>query len=194
LLALFDFDGTLTQCDTLFDLARQTVGPGRYYAGLASLAPQLAAHQLGWLTATAAKERFLRQYYQGWPAERFAQACAAYCAQHLPLRLRPAGLSRLKWHQEQGHRVCIVSASAEDWIRPWAEPLGIEVLATRLELRGGALTGQLASPNCNGPEKVARIKAHLDPGQYATIYAYGDSSGDREMLALAHQPGYRSFH
>ncbi len=193
MLALFDFDGTLTRCDTLFDLARQAVGPGAYYLGLAALAPGLAAHKLGQVSATAAKERFLRQYYHGWPTERFAQACATYCARHLPQRLRPAGLARLQWHQAQGHRVCIVSASAEDWIRPWAEPMGLEVLATKLEVQAGALTGRLASPNCNGPEKVARIKAHFDLSQFAQIYAYGDSPGDREMLALAHQPGYRCF-
>src|SRR5207247_1629419 len=69
---------------------------------------------------------------------------------------------------------------------PIGRRLGFDaVLATRLEVDGaGVLTGQLAGANCRGPEKVARLRAWRGD-TLVVAYAYGDSAGDREMLAVA---------
>jgi phosphoserine phosphatase len=67
------------------------------------------------------------------------------------------------------------------------------IIATRLEIVDNRLTGKLASPNCYGPQKVERIRAALDLSRYGRIFAYGDSRGDREMLALADEKHYRFF-
>jgi HAD superfamily phosphoserine phosphatase-like hydrolase len=85
-----------------------------------------------------------------------------------------------------------VSASADLWLKDWCTQEGIaDLLATQLEVVNGVLTGNLASANCRGPEKVRRIQELLDIRDYERIFAYGDSSGDQEMLALAHEAWYR---
>jgi phosphatidylglycerophosphatase C len=91
--------------------------------------------------------------------------------------------------------VTIVSASPELYIRPWAERIGVtEVIASRLAFAEGRFTGRLLGANCFGPEKARRIEAELGPSGAARIYAYGDSEGDREMLALATHGHLRKFH
>jgi phosphatidylglycerophosphatase C len=55
---------------------------------------------------------------------------------------------------------------------------------------GGMLTGEVVGGlNNRGPEKVARLKAWLDaryrPGSEVELWAYGDSPGDAELLAIA---------
>ncbi|AGY92580.1 hypothetical protein SPICUR_08125 [Spiribacter curvatus] len=62
-----------------------------------------------------------------------------------------------------------------------------------MERRNGRLTGELAGPNCRGAEKVVRLRALLDPAAYHPIYAYGDTAGDTEMLALADHATYRGL-
>jgi phosphoserine phosphatase len=57
----------------------------------------------------------------------------------------------------------------------------------------GVLTGQFDGHNCYGQEKVRRIQAALDLAHYEHIYAYGDSSGDKPMLALADEAFYKPF-
>ena len=50
------------------------------------------------------------------------------------------------------------------------------------------LTGRMAGPNCRGPEKVARLEEWLAArcdGEPAHVFAYGDSAGDRDLLARA---------
>lgn len=55
------------------------------------------------------------------------------------------------------------------------------------------LSGYFATPNCYGAQKAIRIKARYDLAKYDEIYAYGDSKGDREMLALATHAFYKNF-
>jgi phosphatidylglycerophosphatase C len=56
----------------------------------------------------------------------------------------------------------------------------------------GRITGALDGPNCRGPEKVVRLQAAF--GQDVRLAAaYGDTAGDREMLAIAETRGYRVF-
>lgn len=62
-------------------------------------------------------------------------------------------------------------------------------IATKLEQKDGKLTGKFNGNNCYGTEKVLRIKEKYNLKEFEKIYAYGDSKGDREMLALAHE-GY----
>lgn len=97
------------------------------------------------------------------------------------------------WHKEQGDRVVLVSASFEEYLGVWARKIGIEVIATKMEVQGGKLTGRLATPNCYGAQKVARIRAQIDLTQFDEIYAYGDTRGDKEMLEIAKHKFYRVF-
>jgi HAD superfamily phosphoserine phosphatase-like hydrolase len=93
----------------------------------------------------------------------------------------------LKKHQAEGDRVIIVSASMRCWLQPWCDKNNIELLSTQLEFKNGEFTGRFLTKNCHGKEKENRIKELLNLKDYETIYAYGDSSGDTQMLALAHK-------
>lgn len=192
-LALFDLDGTLTRRDTLSDLLYRSFGAVDCLRAGLRLAPHLLGAAIGAVERDVAKVRLLRHFFGGMASGGFDRLAADYAREHLPALLRPAAEARLHWHLRQGHRVVVVSASAEDWIRPWAEPLGVEVLATRLARANGCLTGDLEGPNCRGAEKVERIRALLEPTAYRPVHAYGDSAGDHAMLALADYPVYRGL-
>jgi phosphoserine phosphatase len=66
-------------------------------------------------------------------------------------------------------------------------------LSSRLSLDAqGCVTGKLLGSNCWGIEKVARLQDWLQrPRNTYTLYAYGDSRGDLELLAAADHPYYR---
>jgi phosphatidylglycerophosphatase C len=85
-------------------------------------------------------------------------------------------------------------ATAELIVAPFARGLGADaIIGTRLASDDtGRLTGGLDGPNCRGPEKVRRLKAVF--GEDAALEAaYGDSDGDREMLAMAEERGMKVF-
>jgi phosphatidylglycerophosphatase C len=114
-------------------------------------------------------------------------------ALELAERMRPAMAERLAWHRERGHRLAMVSASLEVYLAPLGQRLGFDgILATRLEVAAdGSLTGRLEGANVRRAEKAARLRAWLDStldGRPCELWAYGDSTGDRELLAMADHP------
>jgi phosphatidylglycerophosphatase C len=133
--------------------------------------------------------------FRGVEERRLRDSATAWATVELPRLVRPAALARLRWHQSQGHRVVVATASLELLVAPWARTVGVgDVLATRLEVREGRVTGRLDGGNCRGAAKVERLRALLGDLDAFELYAYGDSRGDRELLAAARHPAYRMFH
>ena len=90
-------------------------------------------------------------------------------------------------------QIVVVSASPENWIKKWADKNDIALIATKLQTKDNLLTGYIDGINNNGDEKAVRIKAEFDLAEYSDIYCYGDSSGDKAMLALGTKAFYKPF-
>lgn len=191
-LALFDFDGTLIDRDSMLAFVHHCRGSTRFALGMLWLSPMLVAHRLKLVAAERAKVIFLRHFLGGMSRAELSSAAASF-ADRIDSFLRPGALERVVWHRSQGHDVWVVSASLDLWLSPWMERQGINVLCTRGHFDGERFTGALAGPNCNGPQKAAQIRQTLDLSAYARIYAYGDSSGDTEMFSLAHETRFKPF-
>ena len=75
--------------------------------------------------------------------------------------LRDGVKAKIKTYIEQGYELAIVSASIENWIKPWALVNNIEiVIGTQIEVdKAGVITGKFSSPNCIRQEKVDRFLA-----------------------------------
>ena len=126
-------------------------------------------------------------------AAKFKNLAEQYSFKQIANITRPKAIEKIKWHQQQGHEVVIVSASMECWLKAWCQKNTVELIATQLEIKNNKITGKFLSKNCHGIEKVNRIKETYDLSQYDYIYAYGDSRGDKEMLALADESFYKPF-
>jgi phosphatidylglycerophosphatase C len=129
------------------------------------------------------------QLLRGVPAEDLTAAALDYGRQ-LPTQFRPDTVERIRWHQEEGHEVVIVSASLRAYLDPVVEHLGLDgVCAVELEVADdGRLTGHMAGPNCRGAEKVVRLTDWLGGDTPERLWAYGNSSGDQDLLAVADEP------
>ncbi len=192
-LALFDFDGTITTRDSLPDFIQYAVGKPAYYLGLIALGPVLLLYLLGIISNHFAKEKLLAWHFKGWNLERFQQISEQYSLHKIDTMLRSEAIEKLQWHQQRGDRVIVVSASMESWLKPWCDARGLELLATRLAVSNNLLTGKFETANCHGEEKIRRVRLMVDLESFDAIYAYGDSSGDSAMLAVANHAFYRKF-
>jgi phosphatidylglycerophosphatase C len=186
-MAAFDFDGTLVAGDSLAPFLVRLLGRRRFGKVLARAStPMVVAYRSA--GRDGAKAALLRPAVAGLDAGRVRQVGEEFGA-HLARRVVPEMNRRLHWHRQQGHRLVIVSASLADYLEPFGRRMGFEtVIATRLEVDGaGYLTGRLFGANVRGPEKAARLREVMgdSPGE---LWAYGDSAGDREMLAMANHP------
>ena len=193
-LALFDFDGTLTRGDSLKHFAQPAFGQKKFAKALVAFISSLLPALVGKWDRGQSKERFLESLLGGMREEELLEAGRSFAAAMPASFFVDEALNRLAWHQRMGHRCMVVSASPEFYLTPWAKGKGIEaVLATRLEVAEGVVTGRFNGANCWGQEKVRRLQEYVgDLGPYE-IWAYGDSRGDKELLAVATHPYFRPF-
>ena len=192
-IALFDFDGTITTDDSLLKFIRFVVGDRRFLLGLVVLSPMLVLYKLKLIPNYKAKQYMLSWFFKGMSKDAFLKVANEYSLVHIDKILRPKAIEKINWHKNQGHKVVVVSASIECWLRPWCEKNGLELIATKLEIKDDIVTGKLLSKNCYGVEKVNRIKEIYNLKDFEYIYSYGDSSGDKQMLELAHEKFYKPF-
>ncbi|MFZ9481527.1 MAG: HAD-IB family hydrolase, partial [Ilumatobacteraceae bacterium] len=105
--------------------------------------------------------------------------------------LRADTLARLRWHQSRGDRTVLVSASLGQYLRPLGRRLGVDgVLCAEPRREGGVFGRGLEGANCRRAEKVRRLEEWLVAHglERAVVWAYGDSSGDTELLSRADHP------
>jgi len=194
ILVAFDFDGTLTTKDTFLAFVRFTHGLPRMLLGILRYSPWLLLMMMGRYSNGKLKERFFAYFYSGVSYEQFVQWGKEF-SHMAKAMLNTSMLKRLQWHVSEGHSLCVVSASVDEWVRPVCLKLGVdEVIATRVEVSsGGKLTGRFSSPNCYGAQKVERLLEVYSQDCLGYLYAYGDSQGDKELLEFADEGFYYSL-
>ena len=185
-VAAFDFDGTLTRRDSLLPFLARVRGWPRTLLALAQVSPRYALMVLGRGGRDAVKERLLVALLAGIERERLARVGDAYGRELARASVTPEMRQRVAWHRTQGHEIVIVSASLDVYLDPVGRALDVQrVLCTRLELDGdGTYSGRMQGGNCRGAAKATRLRDYLGDVP-AEVWAYGNSSGDAEMFAMA---------
>ena len=184
----FDFDHTLTVRDSVVPFVVRVAGLPRVAGAVVKTLPTVLS-LVRRRDNDGLKEHFAMHCLSGLDAGAASDAGLEHARRIVSSRMRADTCARLRWHQEQGDVVVIVSASFGAYMHVVGDLLEVDaVLCTELEEQDGTLTGRLDGPNCRGAEKVRRISewlaaAGLPDG--ALEIAYGDSAGDDEMLAMA---------
>jgi phosphatidylglycerophosphatase C len=201
-VAAFDFDGTLTRRDTFTVFLARGLGWPRFLWAVLRCFPWLAGYALRLVPNHVAKGKLMQVTLAGRSLAEMADWTASWLAHDFPGQLREDAMARLAWHREAGHCCVMVSASPDIYLQVVARQLGFDALiCTEMEVmgegEGGHLTGRMRTPNCHGEQKVLRLQAWALArfGETAlggvTLYAYGDTSGDKPMLRLARHAWYR---
>lgn len=192
-IAFFDLDGTITHKDTMIEFIRFTRGSFRLYFSLWVLSPMLILYGLKLYPNDKAKRHLLNWHFKGQSQTQMETWAEAFRKEVMPGLLRPAAVDCLNEHRANDVHIVIVTASMDIWLKPWIAEQKFIMIATGSTYRDGVLTGEYSTSNCYGEEKVKRITAQYDLSEYDKIFAYGDSTADKPMLALAHEGFFRPF-
>ncbi len=190
-LALFDFDGTITDKEMFRPFLSVAVNPRKLALAKLALLPIGVAYKLGVVSGRTARECAVRLCFSGVSLAQFETTGRAFVETHLRHAIRPEAMERIHWHKARGDKVVVVSGGFGSHLWHWCSQYGLELICSRLEHQSGVLTGRYAGTECSGREKVRRILEEYDLNAYATIYAYGDTREDLDMLGLAHKRFYQ---
>jgi HAD superfamily hydrolase (TIGR01490 family) len=193
-LVLFDFDGTITKKDSLKEFLFFYHGRLKVILGFFILSPVLALFVLKILPNHLAKKILLMYFFEKESIGAFNTKCNDFAIQAIPKILRSDAIKQINQHLSNRETVVVVSASPQNWVKPWCDQMGLHCIATKLEVsENQKITGNYNGKNCYGQEKVERIKEKFNLSNFEMVIAYGDSRGDREMLELAHTKYYKLF-
>ncbi|MCB9202832.1 MAG: HAD-IB family hydrolase [Flavobacteriales bacterium] len=188
-LYLFDFDGTLTKKDTLFDFLKTT--QPNYYLGFALFIPLFVLAKLNILDPARVKERFIAFFLKGKSERELQELGNQYLSKSGNLFHEKAKeyIESIKDFEDK----YIVSASLDIWVRPFANYYNFKLICTKAKMENGRYTGRYDGKNCNHTEKPRRVKQEINLEQFQEIYAFGDTKGDQGLLDLATHPHFQYF-
>ena len=169
----FDFDGTLTTKDTLLEFIRFAKGSSNFWLGFLRHIHLLVLMKLGFYPNWKAKQKVFAHFFKGMTIEDFDAICQDFAASSKHL-LRLKGIEAVNKAISEGSKVLIISASIDNWVH-------------------GVLTGRFLTKNCYGEEKVNRLKAIYPNRHDYHLTAFGDSRGDKELLAFADESHFKPF-
>jgi HAD superfamily hydrolase (TIGR01490 family) len=186
--AFFDVDGTLVDSDIVrYGVEIRTAAKGR--AGrllwMAGFLPRVPWYLALDAVSRAAFQKSFYRLYRGLPADEMERRSIALYESYVRPRLRPEALLRLQKHARKGDTVVLVTGSVEPIVRPLADDLGVRhVLAPRLEVTEGVVSGRLEGEPLAGEQKADAVRAFAGERgiDLTDSWAYGDSLDDLPML------------
>ncbi len=187
-VAVFDFDGTLTNQDSLPLFLRYCKGTGKFLWALVKSLPTLLATTVGLASRQEAKEALVTALFQGESKSELEKQGTAFAQGPLHSIIRHEVFQKFVEHHSKGDLCLLISANLDVYIIPWGNLAGFDaVLCSRLAVDSeGQITGKLQGPNCWGPEKVRRLQEFLNrPRESYILHVYGDSRGDLALLSFA---------
>lgn len=180
----FDFDGTLTNRDTLLLFILFSASKVKLITGAALFLPLVAIMKLHLLPNWKVKQLVFSFFFAGMKENDFDALCIKFSTHYRKI-LRHDMMLTLRKVLESGGQVVVVSASIDRWVASFFTGMPITVIGTQIEVREGIVTGKFKTRNCYGMEKVIRILEIFPNRDEYELVAYGDSRGDREMLDFA---------
>jgi HAD superfamily hydrolase (TIGR01490 family) len=126
----------------------------------------------------------------GGDAASLRDLCASCYQDVLIQYLSPAAVERLRWHEQRGDVIVLLSAATQFGVEPVARHLGVFYRCTELEVAGVRLTGRTLGDVCYGRGKqrwAERIGREWSI-QLKECSFYSDSYSDRVLMEQVGRP------
>ena len=192
-LYLFDFDGTLTYKDTMF-LYLKFYNSAKFNFQFLKHVPLFILLKLKLANAEKVKKSFISSILKGQLKTKIEEKSQQFFEKYYPEIIRENAIEFIQNIDREHTESYLVTASLDIWVKPFAEKFKMNLLATRAEFKKDIFTGNFVGNNCNGGEKVHRIKEALQGKKFDKTIAFGDTSGDKEMLEWANESHFEFFH
>lgn len=185
-LVLCDFDGTLIKKDSFPLFIKFHCGILKLFLGYFLFSPIIILYYLNLLDGETFKKKMFNFYFKNLKQEDLEKLGEQFCNQVLlkDTLINNALLTQLENFKKEGAEICIVSASINIWIRPFAFNFNYDHLCTELKYNNSIYQGEFLTKNCNNIEKKHRVLKHYNLDLYKDIIVFGDSNGDKYLMEL----------
>lgn len=182
-IAIFDFDGTLVQGDSLWPFLVELAGYGRVVMAMGMALTRTPQQESGFDRRGIVKQNFLRPLLAGCEVSALADVLARL--KHWP-RWKQDVLGKLHQHKADGCHIVIASGGLDLYLPTLLKDIPYDrLICTEMTIQDNVLTGEMANGNCVRAEKARRIAAYLaENGPFTESWGYGNAPHDLPMLDL----------
>jgi HAD superfamily hydrolase (TIGR01490 family) len=199
-LAIFDFDGTLTEGHLWVGLAAHH---RRHKIKRLAMYEYLLLHLPLYLASKAkliSQERNHKKWgedvafmLKGLTPARGRKVFEWLMDNYFLPRMRPEILQRLQEHRAQGHKTMVLSGVLTDFLDVVRVRLNIDyAVGTRPEIQADRYTGRIIQPLCFGENKAKALTEFIRQKKLVVdlpnSWAYADSIYDTSVLQMAGHP------
>lgn len=192
-LYCFDFDGTITYKDTMF-MYLKFYDSTKFRIQFIKHVPLFILLKLKLAETEKVKKSFIGSILKGQTQEKIEKKSKEFFEKNYPGIVRENALDFINNMDRSNTQSLLVTASLDIWAKPFADALQMRLVSTKAEFKNGVFTGNFIGKNCNGKEKLVRIKEEINNAKFDKIIAFGDTSGDKYMLKWANEGHYQFFH
>jgi phosphatidylglycerophosphatase C len=176
IIAVFDFDGTITPKDSFLEFIKYTHGNIKFYLFILTHLHIIILFYFKIISNQRLKEIFFSGFYRGLSKEELLKNGEIFSQKIIPEICFPEALKIINWHKNNGHKIYLLTASSNIWLGEWCKINDIELIGTKFQLVENRYTGKIEGKNCYGKEKWERIKEIANNAKKS--YGYGDSKSD----------------
>jgi alcohol-forming fatty acyl-CoA reductase len=190
--AVFDLEGTVVASNLVeaYLWARLSALPRSRWGGeLGALARSLPRYLRDERRDRGDFIRAFLRRYAGADENELIELADDVLGNALLQRALPEAVRQVRRHRAAGHRTILITGAIDVLVRP-LEALFDEVVASRMHVRDGVLTGHLQQPPMVDEARAAWMARHAASAglDLAGCYAYGDSYSDRPLLEVVGHP------
>ncbi|MDF2155845.1 HAD family hydrolase [Vibrio sp. CAU 1672] len=184
-LALFDFDGTITDADMFSLFLNYSASGPRKWLGKVLILPFYTLYKAGVIPARRMRPIASFIAFAGRETRQVKALGEQFAREVICCHIRPEAQNKLNWHQQKADTIVVVSASLNAYLKPWCEAQGYQLLCSEILSDKTRISGIYQTGDCSLKRKVARLKNAFDVNDYGAVYAYGDTYEDLPMLRMA---------
>ncbi len=132
-----------------------------------------------------------KAYLRGKDAAHVRKLAREFFEEEVVSRLLPQATDRLRWHQNSGHFVILLSGTLDLLLEPLAEHLGVSArVGAELEVENRRFTGRIAGLPPSGKAKAncLSVMSRIGILDLKRSFAYADRYTDRFLLAEVGYP------
>lgn len=191
-VALFDVCHTLVDVYTITDFTEHFL-LSRARASQISVSKRFAHFVLRFLRertpllTSFPYRAHLTSLFRGYSEDDLATMVDDY-TEHLKRHVKAPVLAKLTELKQSGHKIILVTAGLDAYLKPFAAYLGADLVSTVLEKNAsGTYTGRIVGIDCLGEGKVTNLRNRIpffDTLDLEHSVAFGDTVSDVPMLSL----------
>ncbi len=193
-LAIFDFDGTISKKDSLKEFLKIHFSFKNYFIGYYLInIPHLILLYLGVIDFSILKKRRIKHFMKNLNMDTITDSLEIFNKVFFKSEIKKQAIKEIEYHKENNHKIIILSASLDFLLYEWCQKNNFSLICNKLEIFDNKFSGSLLGNDCNGKEKVRRLKSLINLNEFQIIYGYGDTKEDKDFLKLADKPYFRKF-